>query len=76
MKILDDIEQNPCASFGIDGRDRLVWVVADAAGATDEDHADIGHRRHRRGIVAGTARQLEDTSLPARDGGSDLVAKV
>ena len=48
-------------------RDRLGRVVADPAGAADEQHRHGGDRRQHRGVVAGAARQALDVVPGARD---------
>ena len=49
------------------GRHGLGRVVADAAGAADEQHRDRGNRRERDGVVAGAARQADDRMTGRRD---------
>src|SRR3954464_16027342 len=58
-KILDQPQQHPRARVGIGELDMLVRVMADAAAAADEDHADIGNVDHGHAVMPGPARQLE-----------------
>ena len=47
--------------------DMLVRMVADAAAAAHEDHADVGDVDHRHAVMPGTARQLEHADSLRRD---------
>jgi hypothetical protein len=72
LKVLDHPPQDAGAGVRIRQLDMLVRVMADAAAATDEDHADIGDVDHRHAVMPGSALQLEH----AKAFGSDCVCDL
>src|SRR5438270_1196465 len=57
--ILDQPQQHARAGVGVGELDMLIGMVADAAAAAHEDHADIGDVDHRHAVMPRPARQLE-----------------
>ena len=58
MKFLDQPQQHAGAGIGVVHFDMLGGVVADAATAAHEHHADIGDVDHRHAVMARAARQF------------------
>src|SRR5882762_6572195 len=72
LEILDQPQQHARAGSGIGQFDMFVRVMADAAAAAHEDHADIGDVDHRHAVMPCPARQFEDTKAFGRDGVGEL----
>ena len=67
-EIFDQPQQHARGGVGIGRIDMLVRMVADAATASHEQHADVGDVDHRHAVMAGAARQFEHGIAFRRDG--------
>ena len=78
-KILDQPQQHARAGIGVGDVDMLVGMMADAAAAAHEQHADIGDVDHRHAVMPCPARQFERAKAFRRDGvattGSSAMAR-
>src|SRR3546814_16558863 len=72
IEVLEEVEEYPRGRLGILGGDALQRIVADAAAAAHEEHADRAERGPGPGIVAGTARQPERADALALDGAVEM----
>src|SRR3546814_3705987 len=68
IEVLEEVEEHPRGRLGILGGDAFQRIVADAAAAAHEEHADRAERRQGHGIVAGAARQPERADSLELDG--------
>ena len=67
-KILDQPQQHARAGIGVGEFDMLVGMMADAAAAAHEHHADIGDVDHRHAVMPCPARQFEHAKTLRRNG--------
>ena len=66
-EILDQPQQHPRAGVDIGEFDMFVGVMADAAAAAHENHADIGDIDHGHAIMPCPARQFEHAKALTRN---------